>query len=114
MLFVVAWFSVFLLECSSFFACLGAASIGKGIGGILFSRFSRSSGQVGGLEEEPSDSEGGASEVENVIGEEGGATEGEEKVEERKEVEPTMSQSTSAILDNTSCKYRHPMQTIYF
>ncbi|XP_046877488.1 phospholipase DDHD1b [Hypomesus transpacificus] len=81
---------------------MGAASIGKGIGGILFSRFSRSSGQVGGLEEEPSDSEGGASEVENVIGEEGGATEGEEKVEERKEVEPTMSQSTSAILDNTS------------
>uniref|UniRef100_A0A8C7YBS6 DDHD domain containing 1b n=1 Tax=Oryzias sinensis TaxID=183150 RepID=A0A8C7YBS6_9TELE len=32
---------------------MGAASIGKGIGGILFSRFSRSSGQVGGVEEEP-------------------------------------------------------------
>uniref|UniRef100_A0A8C1BMW7 DDHD domain containing 1b n=2 Tax=Cyprinus carpio TaxID=7962 RepID=A0A8C1BMW7_CYPCA len=41
---------------------MGAASIGKGIGGILFSRFSRSSGQVGGVEEEPSDSEGGACE----------------------------------------------------
>uniref|UniRef100_A0A671UX93 DDHD domain containing 1b n=1 Tax=Sparus aurata TaxID=8175 RepID=A0A671UX93_SPAAU len=60
---------------------MGAASIGKGIGGILFSRFSRSSGQVGGVEEEPSDSEGG---------------------EERKEVEPAMSQSTSAVLDSTS------------
>uniref|UniRef100_A0A3P9ITS5 DDHD domain containing 1b n=1 Tax=Oryzias latipes TaxID=8090 RepID=A0A3P9ITS5_ORYLA len=42
---------------------MGAASIGKGIGGILFSRFSRSSGQVGGVEEEPSDSEGGVSEL---------------------------------------------------
>uniref|UniRef100_A0A672ZA49 DDHD domain containing 1b n=1 Tax=Sphaeramia orbicularis TaxID=375764 RepID=A0A672ZA49_9TELE len=31
---------------------MGAASLGKGIGGILFSRFSRSSGQVGGVEEE--------------------------------------------------------------
>uniref|UniRef100_A0AAY4CQ62 DDHD domain-containing protein n=1 Tax=Denticeps clupeoides TaxID=299321 RepID=A0AAY4CQ62_9TELE len=38
---------------------MGAASIGKGLGGILFSRFSRSSGQVSGMEEEPSDSEGG-------------------------------------------------------
>lgn len=89
----------------------GAASIGKGIGGILFSRFSRSSGQVGGVEEEPSDSEGGASEVENVAsGEEGvTVTESEEKEkqieEERKEVEPAMSQSTSAVLDSTSCKY---------
>uniref|UniRef100_A0A3Q0SHY6 DDHD domain containing 1b n=1 Tax=Amphilophus citrinellus TaxID=61819 RepID=A0A3Q0SHY6_AMPCI len=45
---------------------MGAASLGKGIGGILFSRFSRSSGQVGGVEEEPSDSEGGTSEVKNV------------------------------------------------
>uniref|UniRef100_A0A8P4K1B4 DDHD domain containing 1b n=1 Tax=Dicentrarchus labrax TaxID=13489 RepID=A0A8P4K1B4_DICLA len=56
---------------------MGAASLGKGIGGILFSRFSRSSGQVGGVEEEPSDSESGAS-------------------------EPAMSQSTSAVMDNTS------------
>ncbi|XP_073349332.1 phospholipase DDHD1b [Pagrus major] len=87
---------------------MGAASIGKGIGGILFSRFSRSSGQVGGVEEEPSDSEGGASEVENVAsGEEGVAvTESEEKdkqiEEEGKEVEPAMSQSTSAVMDSTS------------
>ncbi|XP_071394460.1 phospholipase DDHD1b [Centroberyx affinis] len=87
---------------------MGAASIGKGIGGILFSRFSRSSGQVGGVEEEPSDSEGGASEVENAgSGEEGAtATDGEEKEkqkeEERREVEPAMSQSTSAIMDSTS------------
>uniref|UniRef100_A0A3Q4H602 DDHD domain containing 1b n=1 Tax=Neolamprologus brichardi TaxID=32507 RepID=A0A3Q4H602_NEOBR len=49
---------------------MGAASLGKGIGGILFSRFSRSSGQVGGVEEE--------------------------------EVEPAMSQSTSAVMDITS------------
>uniref|UniRef100_A0A667YMT9 DDHD domain containing 1b n=1 Tax=Myripristis murdjan TaxID=586833 RepID=A0A667YMT9_9TELE len=54
---------------------MGAASIGKGIGGILFSRFSRSSGQVGSVEEEPSDSEGGVSEVENAgSGEEGAST----------------------------------------
>uniref|UniRef100_A0A8C2DNE2 DDHD domain containing 1b n=1 Tax=Cyprinus carpio TaxID=7962 RepID=A0A8C2DNE2_CYPCA len=52
---------------------MGAASIGKGIGGILFSRFSRSSGQVGGVEEEPSDSE-----------------------------DTSMSQSASTILDNSS------------
>ncbi|KAM9338999.1 phospholipase DDHD1b [Symphorus nematophorus] len=87
---------------------MGAASIGKGIGGILFSRFSRSSGQVGGVEEEPSDSEGGASEVENVAsGEEGvPAAESEEKdkqiEEETREVEPAMSQSTSAVMDSTS------------
>uniref|UniRef100_A0A3Q3J2D6 DDHD domain-containing protein n=1 Tax=Monopterus albus TaxID=43700 RepID=A0A3Q3J2D6_MONAL len=31
---------------------MGAANLGKGIGGILFSRFSRSSGQVGGVEED--------------------------------------------------------------
>uniref|UniRef100_A0A8D3E435 DDHD domain containing 1b n=1 Tax=Scophthalmus maximus TaxID=52904 RepID=A0A8D3E435_SCOMX len=31
---------------------MGAASLGKGIGGILFSRFSRSTSQVGGVEEE--------------------------------------------------------------
>ncbi|XP_074540666.1 phospholipase DDHD1b [Halichoeres trimaculatus] len=84
---------------------MGAASLGKGIGGILFSRFSRSSGQVGGVEEEPSDCEGGASEVENVAsGEEGGVEgESEEKVdEERREVESAMSQSTSAVMDNTA------------
>ncbi|XP_051234514.1 phospholipase DDHD1b isoform X1 [Dicentrarchus labrax] len=87
---------------------MGAASLGKGIGGILFSRFSRSSGQVGGVEEEPSDSESGASEVENVAsGEEGvTVTESEDKdkqiEEERGEVEPAMSQSTSAVMDNTS------------
>uniref|UniRef100_A0AAQ5YS91 DDHD domain-containing protein n=1 Tax=Amphiprion ocellaris TaxID=80972 RepID=A0AAQ5YS91_AMPOC len=61
---------------------MGAASLGKGIGGILFSRFSRSSGQVGGVEEYPSDSEGGE--------------------EEQREVEPAMSQSTSAVMDSTS------------
>uniref|UniRef100_UPI0037E75211 phospholipase DDHD1b n=1 Tax=Semicossyphus pulcher TaxID=241346 RepID=UPI0037E75211 len=87
---------------------MGAASIGKGIGGILFSRFSRSSGQVGGVEEEPSDCEGGASEVENVAsGEEGvPVEESEEKdkqiEEERREVDSAMSQSTSAVMDNTS------------
>uniref|UniRef100_A0A7N6FHY6 DDHD domain-containing protein n=1 Tax=Anabas testudineus TaxID=64144 RepID=A0A7N6FHY6_ANATE len=54
---------------------MGAASLGKGIGGMLFSRFSRSSGQVGGVEEEPSDCEG---------------------------LEPTMSQSTSVVMDSTS------------
>ncbi|GLD64903.1 phospholipase DDHD1 [Lates japonicus] len=87
---------------------MGAASLGKGIGGILFSRFSRSSGQVGGVEEEPSDCEGGASEVENVASGEEGATvaDSEEKdkqiEEERREVEPAMSQSTSAVMDSTS------------
>ncbi|XP_040921028.1 phospholipase DDHD1b [Toxotes jaculatrix] len=84
---------------------MGAASIGKGIGGILFSRFSRSSSQVGGVEEEPSDCEGGASEIENVTSGEEGAmvAESEEKEEEeRREVEPAMSQSTSAVMDSTS------------
>ncbi|XP_034051586.1 phospholipase DDHD1b [Gymnodraco acuticeps] len=87
---------------------MGAASIGKGIGGILFSRFSRSSGQVGGVEEEPLDPEGGASEVETVAsGEEGvSVAETEEKdkeiEEERTEVEPVMSQSISAVMDSTS------------
>uniref|UniRef100_A0A674D2W2 DDHD domain containing 1b n=1 Tax=Salmo trutta TaxID=8032 RepID=A0A674D2W2_SALTR len=46
---------------------MGAASLGKGIGGIFFSRFSRSSGQVGNVEEEPSDSEGGVLEVDNAV-----------------------------------------------
>ncbi|XP_076612812.1 phospholipase DDHD1b isoform X2 [Chaetodon auriga] len=87
---------------------MGAASLGKGIGGILFSRFSRSSGQVGGVEEEPTDSEGGASEVENMASGEEGVTvaESEEKdkqiEEERREVEPAMSQFTSAVMDSTS------------
>lgn len=87
---------------------MGAASIGKGIGGILFSRFSRSSGQVGGVEEEPLDPEGGASEVETVASGEEGVTvaETEEKdkeiEEERTEVEPVMSQSISAVMDSTS------------
>ncbi|XP_039637908.1 phospholipase DDHD1b isoform X2 [Perca fluviatilis] len=88
---------------------MGAASLGKGIGGILFSRFSRSSGQVGGVEEEPSDSEGGASEVENVASGDEGAivSENEEKDEEiekeRTVVEPAMSQSASAVMDSTTC-----------
>ncbi|XP_031597532.1 phospholipase DDHD1b [Oreochromis aureus] len=87
---------------------MGAASLGKGIGGILFSRFSRSSGQVGGVEEEPSDSESGTSEVKNVAtGEEEVAmAEKEEKdkqiMDERREAEPAMSQSTSAVMDITS------------
>ncbi|KAG5277092.1 hypothetical protein AALO_G00113450 [Alosa alosa] len=90
---------------------MGAASIGKGLGEILFSRFSRSSGQVGGVEEEPSDSEGGTSEPDNVASGEEGVTneeeEEEEKIEEKKEAadvkeEPAMSQSTSAIMDYTS------------
>ncbi|KAL0967614.1 hypothetical protein UPYG_G00254480 [Umbra pygmaea] len=84
---------------------MGAASLGKGIGGIFFSRFSRSSGQVGGVEEEPSDSEGGALEVDIAVGEEGGSAELEEKlpvVQERREMEPSMSRSTSAVLDNTT------------
>ncbi|XP_026856632.2 phospholipase DDHD1b isoform X2 [Electrophorus electricus] len=86
---------------------MGAASIGKGIGGILFSRFARSSGQVAGLEEEPSDSEGGACETESgAIGEDGGAAEAEEKTEEkqeeRREGEASMSQSTSAIMDSST------------
>lgn len=63
------------------------------------------------MEEEPSDCEGGASEVENVASGEEGATvaDAEEKdkqiEEERREVEPAMSQSTSAVMDSTSCKY---------
>uniref|UniRef100_A0A3Q1JXG4 DDHD domain-containing protein n=1 Tax=Anabas testudineus TaxID=64144 RepID=A0A3Q1JXG4_ANATE len=57
---------------------MGAASLGKGIGGMLFSRFSRSSGQV----------------------------EKDKQIEEEsRELEPTMSQSTSVVMDSTSCKY---------
>ncbi|XP_061602656.1 phospholipase DDHD1b [Cololabis saira] len=87
---------------------MGAASIGKGIGGILFSRFSRSSGHVCGVEEEPSDSEGIPPETETLaLGEEGETVlEGEETEklveEDREEVEPAMSQSTSAVMDSTS------------
>ncbi|XP_012994071.2 phospholipase DDHD1b [Esox lucius] len=85
---------------------MGAASLGKGIGGIFFSRFSRSSGQVGSVEEEPSDSEGGALEVDNAMsGEEAVSAELEEKlpvVQETREIEPSMSRSTSAVLDNAT------------
>ncbi|KAM6954266.1 phospholipase DDHD1b [Aplochiton taeniatus] len=83
---------------------MGAASLGKGIGGMFFSRFSRSSGQVGGAEDETSDAEGVVLEAEiaGSPGEEGGGTEGEEKHKGRSEVEPTLSQSTSTILDNSS------------
>ncbi|KAI4896463.1 hypothetical protein NFI96_022331 [Prochilodus magdalenae] len=88
---------------------MGAASIGKGIGGILFSRFSRSSGQVGGAEEEPLDSEGGVSEMEGMATvEEGGDAEAEEKMEEKEEEKREgdaagMSQSTSVIMDSSTC-----------
>ncbi|XP_051951286.1 phospholipase DDHD1-like [Xyrauchen texanus] len=93
---------------------MGAASIGKGIGGMLFSRFSRSSGQVGGVEEEPSDCEIGACEKGGeVTGEEGRSMESEEKTEEKTEEkieekreekagDTSMSQSASAIMDNSS------------
>ncbi|XP_068199022.1 phospholipase DDHD1b [Antennarius striatus] len=87
---------------------MGAASLGKGIGGILFSRFARSSSQVGGVEE-PLDSEGGASEVENVsLGqEEAGVTDSEEKSkqtdgEDKQEVESAISQCAPAVMDITS------------
>ncbi|KAM9356310.1 phospholipase DDHD1b [Pholidichthys leucotaenia] len=87
---------------------MGAASLGKGIGGILFSRFSRSSGQVGGVEEEPLDCEGGPSEGDNMASAEEGVTlaESDEKDkqrdEERREAELTMSQSPSAVMESTS------------
>uniref|UniRef100_A0A3P9H503 DDHD domain containing 1b n=2 Tax=Oryzias latipes TaxID=8090 RepID=A0A3P9H503_ORYLA len=87
---------------------MGAASIGKGIGGILFSRFSRSSGQVGGVEEEPSDSEGGVSEVENLVSGENGEVaveSGETEKQAEEEVEdgePSIPQSTSVAVDNSS------------
>lgn len=89
----------------------GAANLGKGIGGILFSRFSRSSGHVGGAEE---DSEGGASETQNVVSSEEGATvagseeKDEEAEEEKKEEESAILQSTSAVMDSTSCEYWMP------
>ncbi|XP_054617122.1 phospholipase DDHD1b [Dunckerocampus dactyliophorus] len=86
---------------------MGAASLGKGIGGILFSRFSRSSGHVGGVEEEPSDTEGGATEGENASsGEKAMVGESDEKKkqveEDHREVEQAMSQSTSVVMDHTS------------
>lgn len=93
----------------TFYCPSGAASLGKGIGGILFSRFSRSSGQVGGVEEEPSDGECMTSELENVaLGEEGAESEDKDTQteEERREVEAAMSQSCSAVMDNTSRKYK--------
>ncbi|XP_041831830.1 phospholipase DDHD1b [Melanotaenia boesemani] len=82
---------------------MGAASIGKGIGGILFSRFSRSSGQVGGVDEEPSDSEGVPCEVENLAsGDEGMMmTESEEKDKERED-DREEEESTPALMDSTS------------
>ncbi|KAM4625838.1 phospholipase DDHD1 [Polymixia lowei] len=67
---------------------LGAASIGKGIGGILFSRFSRSSSQ-------PSSVSGGV---------EGGAAEGEEQKRTDSQSAyglSTMAQSTSTIADTS-------------
>ncbi|XP_057678467.1 phospholipase DDHD1b [Corythoichthys intestinalis] len=85
---------------------MGAASIGKGIGGILFSRFSRSSGQVCGVEEEPSEFEGPTTEVENAAGEKAMLPESDEKEkpveEEQREIEHSMSQSTSVVMDHAS------------
>ncbi|XP_061560883.1 phospholipase DDHD1b [Phycodurus eques] len=85
---------------------MGAASLGKGIGGILFSRFSRSSCQVGGMEEEPSDFEGRTTEAENAAGEKTVLPEIDEKEklveEEQREIEQAMSQSTSVVMDHTS------------
>ncbi len=71
----------------------------------MFSRFSRSSGHVGGMEEEPSECESGVSNGENgASGEEAATvTEGDENdTEEKRETEPAMSQSTSAIMDSGS------------
>ncbi|XP_034018164.1 phospholipase DDHD1b [Thalassophryne amazonica] len=86
---------------------MGAASLGKGIGEILFSRFSRSSGQVGGMEEEPSDCEGGVCEVEDVTsGEEAAMMAESEKgkpvEEDNDEVQLSLSQSSSAVMDSSS------------
>ncbi|KAM8832159.1 phospholipase DDHD1b isoform 2-T2 [Spinachia spinachia] len=86
---------------------MGAASLGKGIGGILFSRFSRYGGQVGGMEEDPSYPEGGTSEVEGTAVDKGAVVaeieEEENELEQRRaEVEPAMYQSASAVLENAS------------
>ncbi|XP_036448816.1 phospholipase DDHD1 isoform X2 [Colossoma macropomum] len=64
---------------------LGAASIGKGIGGMLFSRFSRSSSQPSGVDSGP--------------------VEGEEKSQSAYGLS-TMSQSTSTIID-TAVEMEH-------
>uniref|UniRef100_A0AAR2M3H7 DDHD domain-containing protein n=1 Tax=Pygocentrus nattereri TaxID=42514 RepID=A0AAR2M3H7_PYGNA len=64
---------------------LGAASIGKGIGGMLFSRFSRSSSQPSGVDS--------------------GAVESEEKSQSAYGLS-TMSQSTSTIID-TAVEMEH-------
>ncbi|KAJ8290252.1 hypothetical protein GJAV_G00010520 [Gymnothorax javanicus] len=69
---------------------LGAASIGKGIGGILFSRFSRSSSQTSGVE-------GIAAEVEEKRPGESQSSYGL----------ATMSQSTSTIIDTTTIELEH-------
>ncbi|XP_061667447.1 phospholipase DDHD1b isoform X2 [Syngnathoides biaculeatus] len=85
---------------------MGAASLGKGIGGILFSRFSRSSCLVGGMEEEPSDFEDRTAEAENAAGEKKVLSESDDKEklveEERREIEQAMSQSTSVVMNHTS------------
>ncbi|XP_061610064.1 phospholipase DDHD1b isoform X2 [Phyllopteryx taeniolatus] len=92
---------------------MGAASLGKGIGGILFSRFSRSSCQVGGMEEEPSDFEGRTTEAENAAGEKTVLPESDEKEklveEEQREIEQPMSQSTSVVMDHTSLELERRM-----
>lgn len=99
-----------LTEMNDSYCLSGAASLGKGIGGILFSRFSRSGGQVGGVEDDPSYPEGGTSEVENVTEVDAGAAVAEIEEEEkeleqgRAEVEPALYQSASAVLENTSSK----------
>ncbi|XP_077567588.1 phospholipase DDHD1b [Stigmatopora nigra] len=84
---------------------MGAASIGKGIGGILFSHFSRSSGQMIGVED-TSEFEGLTSEVENAAGEKAILAESDETEkqieEERREIEHSLSQSTSVIMDHAS------------
>ncbi|XP_065119778.1 phospholipase DDHD1b [Paramisgurnus dabryanus] len=93
---------------------MGAASIGKGIGGILFSRFSRSSGQVGGVDEDPSFSEGGTCEKCHMVpGEESKSVEPDEKLEEKEDEKLeekqeqkagniSISQSASVIMDYSS------------
>lgn len=94
----------------------GAASIGKGIGGILFSRFSRSSGQVGAAEEEPSDFEGRTTELDNAAGEKAMLPESDKKEkqveDERREIEQAMSQSASVVLDHTTCKCKSSLDSI--
>lgn len=73
--------------CTDFCAvvCSGAASIGKGIGGMLFSRFSRSSSQPSGVDS--------------------AAVEGEEKSQSAYGLS-TMSQSASTIIDTAGVHTR--------